>query len=134
MGKLNQREVQILNSKLPGRFSFFNYLTDEKLKWLYRNCVALLYPSNYEGFGLPPLECIMSGGHVIAKNTSSIKEIMPHNYAGLVKSMNTFEYESVVSLFYKSKKIKSPFETDNTLSKKMEKYSWIEKTKTIYNL
>ena len=39
--------------KITGRFSFFNYLTDEKLKWLYRNCVALLYPSNYEGFGLP---------------------------------------------------------------------------------
>ena len=48
--------------------------TDEELKWLYIHCAALIYPSVYEGFGLPLLDAISCGSRVICGNNSSLPE------------------------------------------------------------
>lgn len=55
--------------------SLLGYVTDTQLDWLYRNCFAFIYPSLFEGFGLPVLEAMSSGAAVITSNTSSIPEI-----------------------------------------------------------
>jgi glycosyltransferase involved in cell wall biosynthesis len=55
---------------LPG------YVDDETLQWLYRNCFAFLYPSYFEGFGLPVIEAMSLGAPVIASNTTSLPEIV----------------------------------------------------------
>jgi glycosyltransferase involved in cell wall biosynthesis len=49
--------------------------SDEVLASLYRHSVALVYPSLYEGFGIPPLEAMRLGCPVIASNRASIPEI-----------------------------------------------------------
>lgn len=49
---------------------------DEVLGTLYANAVAFVYPSLYEGFGIPPLEAMGLGCPVIASNTSSIPEVV----------------------------------------------------------
>lgn len=46
-----------------------------QLREKYANAVALVYPSEYEGFGLPILEAMASGTLVIASNTSSLPEV-----------------------------------------------------------
>jgi glycosyltransferase involved in cell wall biosynthesis len=51
------------------------YVTDEQLANLYKGASALIYPSFYEGFGLPPLEAMMMGCPVIVSRTSSLPEI-----------------------------------------------------------
>lgn len=51
------------------------YLSDEELIWLYRNCYANLYPSLFEGFGLPVLEGMQFGAPTIASRSSSIPEV-----------------------------------------------------------
>ena len=51
------------------------YATDEELFWLYRNCYAHVYPSLFEGFGLPVLEGMQLGAPTITSNTSSIPEV-----------------------------------------------------------
>jgi len=51
------------------------YVTDAELIWLYRNCYANLYPSRFEGFGLPVLEGMQFGAPTIASNTTSIPEV-----------------------------------------------------------
>jgi glycosyltransferase involved in cell wall biosynthesis len=43
---------------------------------LYRNAVALIFPSHYEGFGLPPLEALACGTPVVGSDVSSIPEIV----------------------------------------------------------
>ncbi|MEA5559224.1 glycosyltransferase family 4 protein [Nodularia spumigena] len=54
----------------------FGYASDAQLAKLYRNCIAFVYPSLYEGFGIPPLEAMICQAPVIASNTSSIPEVV----------------------------------------------------------
>ncbi len=52
------------------------YMADEQLARLYRRCVALVWPTYYEGFGLPPLEAMNCGAAVIASRVASIPEVV----------------------------------------------------------
>ncbi|MGB4678459.1 MAG: glycosyltransferase family 1 protein [Aggregatilineales bacterium] len=52
------------------------YIDDTALQWLYQNCFAFVYPSLFEGFGLPVLEAMSLGAPVISSNTSSLPEIV----------------------------------------------------------
>ena len=51
------------------------YVTDEELIWLYRNCYANLYPSLFEGFGLPVLEGMQFGAPTLTSCSTSIPEV-----------------------------------------------------------
>jgi glycosyltransferase involved in cell wall biosynthesis len=51
------------------------YVTDDELIWLYRNCYGNLYPSHFEGFGLPVLEGMQFGAPTLASTSTSIPEI-----------------------------------------------------------
>lgn len=51
------------------------YVTDDELIWLYRNCYGNLYPSLFEGFGLPVLEGMQFGAPTLASNSTSIPEV-----------------------------------------------------------
>ena len=51
-------------------------VSEQRLRALYRGATALVYPSLYEGFGLPPLEAMASGTPVIASNCASIPEVV----------------------------------------------------------
>ncbi|MDX9943589.1 MAG: glycosyltransferase family 1 protein [Azonexus sp.] len=51
------------------------YVTDDELIWLYRNCYANLYPSLFEGFGLPVLEGMQFGAPTMTSTSTSIPEV-----------------------------------------------------------
>lgn len=73
--KLTADEVDYLNQHLPGRWSFVENPTHERLLSLYRSALCLLYPSSYEGFGIPVLEGALCEIPVIACKNSSIPEV-----------------------------------------------------------
>lgn len=52
------------------------YVGDEDLAALYRHAAAFVYPSLFEGFGLPPLEAMACGTPVVTSNTSSLPEVV----------------------------------------------------------
>jgi glycosyltransferase involved in cell wall biosynthesis len=54
---------------------FLGFVSDEVKEWLYENALAFVYPSRYEGFGLPVLEAMRYGTPVITYDNSSIREI-----------------------------------------------------------
>jgi glycosyltransferase involved in cell wall biosynthesis len=54
---------------------FTGYLSDAVLAALYAQCTAFIYPSIYEGFGLPVLEAMACGAPVITSDTSSLPEV-----------------------------------------------------------
>jgi glycosyltransferase involved in cell wall biosynthesis len=51
------------------------YVSDRELAWLYRNCFCFVYPSLYEGFGLPVLEAMGQSAAVITSNGTSLPEV-----------------------------------------------------------
>jgi glycosyltransferase involved in cell wall biosynthesis len=51
------------------------YVSDNELIWLYRNCCASLYPSVFEGFGLPVLEGMQFGAPTVSSNATSMPEV-----------------------------------------------------------
>lgn len=71
VGDANLLDVR---SDLAGRVRFTGYLGDESLRTYFARATALVFPSLYEGFGLPPLEAMACGCPVIASNTTSIPE------------------------------------------------------------
>jgi glycosyltransferase involved in cell wall biosynthesis len=64
----------IKQKKLEDRICLTGYLQDEELAALYSSCKAFVYPSLYEGFGLPPLEAMACGAPVITSRIPAISE------------------------------------------------------------
>lgn len=68
--------ARIEQTGLSGLFQFAGYVRDEDLPLVYAAARALLYPSRYEGFGLPPLEAMACGTPVVCSNSTSLPEVV----------------------------------------------------------
>ena len=64
------------NHLLKKHVIFTGYIPDHDLSAIYSGALAFVYPSLYEGFGLPPLEAMQCGTPVITSNTSSLPEVV----------------------------------------------------------
>jgi glycosyltransferase involved in cell wall biosynthesis len=66
----------VKNSEIQKEVIFTGYVTDEEKKYLYKNADIFIYPTFYEGFGIPVLEAMTYGCPVITSNTSSLPEVV----------------------------------------------------------
>lgn len=75
--QLTSKEEEYVSKFLPkNRYKTLGFLPNKDLNTLYNFAAALIYPSSYEGFGIPVLEAQRAGCPVIAFNGSSIPEII----------------------------------------------------------
>jgi glycosyltransferase involved in cell wall biosynthesis len=70
-----QPKLDELMKKMAGHILNFGHVPDDVLPALYHNAIALVYPSLYEGFGLPILEAMLCRTPVIASDSTSIPEV-----------------------------------------------------------
>ncbi len=72
---LSEQEQKYLNIKLPARYIYYGMISNKRLNELFNEVICLLYPSSYEGFGIPVLEAMKAGCPVITLNNSSLPEV-----------------------------------------------------------
>lgn len=88
-------EPRIRQLGIGDRVRCLGFVEDAVLAVLYRRCFAFLYPSRYEGFGLPVVEALACGAAVIAMRSTSLPEIVgdagilvdPESSAGYLDAM-----------------------------------------------
>lgn len=95
-GMRRTQDVKQLYNTYPeiqGRFHVIGNVSDEELPHFYRSAKLFLFPSFYEGFGLPPLEAMSCGCPVVVSQTSALPEVCkeaalyinPYDPAGIAK-------------------------------------------------
>lgn len=73
----SQTEVRLINDFGLGKnVEHYGHITDSHLAKLYRCSRALICPSLYEGFGIPPLEAMACGTVAVVSNASSLPEVV----------------------------------------------------------
>lgn len=114
-------------NNLQDKVIFCGYLEDEILPILYSGCDAFVYPSLYEGFGLPPLEAMSCKAPVITSNLTSIPEVTGDN-AILINPYNINELEKALVTLLNDETLKKSLSEKGYL--KSLEFTW---TKTAQN-
>jgi glycosyltransferase involved in cell wall biosynthesis len=103
------------------RVCLTGYLQDEELCGLYSACTAFIYPSLYEGFGLPPLEAMACGAPVITSRTPALMETVG-NAARLVDPKDVDEIARAMTEFLSDKKVREHYAELGNVH--IKKFSW----------
>ena len=91
----NKQEISMINKKLGNNYVILSGIDNQKLNALYNKAFALIYPSSYEGFGIPIVEAMKSNCPVVASQNSSITEVAGHG-AILCKDVDVDLYEDAL--------------------------------------
>jgi glycosyltransferase involved in cell wall biosynthesis len=80
----------VVQSRVEQNVRFLGFVPIETLKVFYQAAAAFVFPSLYEGFGLPPLEAMACGTPVVTSNVSSLPEVVG-DAAAVVNPENVFD-------------------------------------------
>lgn len=118
--------------KLTGKnIVLAGYIDDDALQKMYKNALFSIYPSLYEGFGLPPLESMTYGCPVMLSNIPALKEISgdaglyvdPLNVEDMTDKMNMLVSDNELRLNLRIKGLEQ-----------VKKYSWGKSAKQVLDL
>lgn len=107
-------------SNVKDNIRFLGYCDECDLPLFYNACSLFVYPSLYEGFGLPPLEAMCCGAPIIVSNTTSIPEVAGD--AGIIVKPDQYELCNAMQLI-----LNNPSLMDNLSElslKRAKKFSW----------
>lgn len=104
---------------------FAGILEDHEIQYLYKNCLAFVMPSLYEGFGLPILEAYSAGARVLSSNQGALAEF---NDLG-IHYFSPFNINELVTLLQNIENLPKPTESEIDSARKV--YSWKNQTDQI---
>lgn len=117
-----------IDEKVREKILFTGFVAEKDLPDLYGSAELFIFPSMYEGFGMPPLEAMACGTNVIASDSSSLPEVLG-NSAFYFRS-NDLDSLVCTVLEYRNKKIKIG---TKALKTQAEQFNWGMEAKKLLN-
>lgn len=128
--RLKKETIKLLGEN-SDRVIFTGYIPDEQLAHYYQQAMAYVFPSVYEGFGLPPLEAMAYGLPVLSSNSSCLPEI-------LGEAALYFDFRKGSDLLDKMKQIINNNQLRHNLivkgKEQIQKYSWSKMTRELIDI
>jgi protein rfbU len=116
--------------KLEDIVEIKGFVSDKELDELYRNCSALVYPSLWEGFGIPPLEAMRYQKPVILSNIDVFKEIF-EDVAIYINIGDNLSWKNAFNILSDNLLIRNLLDREKDI---LIKYSWKSNRKFLKNL
>jgi glycosyltransferase involved in cell wall biosynthesis len=117
---------RIQTSNLEDRILFLSNITDQQLAMLYNGATAMIFPSSYEGFGLPLVEAMASSCPVVTCNNSSLHEVGGDAPIYIIEPSVDLIYEALC--MYEDGIVDIPKQIDQG-HKRAQMFNWAETAK-----
>lgn len=122
----DQLEKLVFDLGLAKEIIFTGFVMPDDLACLYHHAEAFIFPSRYEGFGLPPLEALRQHCPVLALNRTCVPEVL--------QDKAVYFEESPESLMAALDQIPNAREKLNNIDSWLERYSWKKMSEEILNI
>lgn len=128
-GWLSDDIIYIINNDptINDKLLWLSGIDDKQLRWLYENCAFTIYPSYYEGWGLPVAESLIHEKACIASNASSIPEVA----GDLIEYFSPYSSDELAELVAKYSKA-SYRESRRAYIDKFKAPTWADCAKSVY--
>lgn len=111
----------VREEKLDSKVVFAGYVSEKDAPILMKGAVAFIFPSLYEGFGMPPLEAMACGTPVISSNTTSLPEVIGE--AGvLVSPQSTEQLKDAMERLWKSPQLRAYYSSSGI--ERAKQFTW----------
>lgn len=123
-GSINEKVfADGLGFECPDNMKLLGFVSDGEAKTLMRDCRAFLFPTFYEGFGIPPLEAISAGAkQVVVSDTEVMHEIFGDSVTYINPNESLFVYQDLISI------------TGKKRLEILRKYSWKNSSEKMLSL
>lgn len=118
----NYRQIQkfIDENELLHQVKFLDYIPQEEMPYMYKNSKFLVYPSLFEGFGIPLIEAMRANTPIICSNAASIPEIVEDS----ALLFNPFDVEDIAQKILEVLKDQLQKQLINKGKEQVKKFSW----------
>jgi len=123
--------IQNIPKHIKKRIILTGYVSDLEKEALLKNCICFIFPSRFEGFGIPLLEAMHANVPIIASNISTSKEIAK-DVALFFEKENSVELSKLMQKITNNKKLRSEYKQN--YDKILKKHTWNLHANKVYNL
>jgi len=122
---------KVINLKLEGQVIFTKYVPSGDINALMCGAVAFVFPSIYEGFGMPPLEAMACGVPVLVSGEASLPEVTG-NSAVIVNAYSTGSIAEGLEKIYHDKNLRERLKSEGL--KRSENFTWHKSAEILYKV
>lgn len=122
-GAINKKVFgDIFDFDVPKNLKFLGYVSDGEAKALMTHCRAFLFPTFYEGFGIPPLEALSVGAKAVVSDASCMREIFGDTVYYIDPGNSDVDLDELIK------------EKPENVSELLKKYSWHSSAKILSDI